>query len=212
MKRILLAFVLTGATLFGEIKAVVFDYGGVVAHADRQHLVTFLKKTFHTADDKIDDAVASARKVHNSGGSELGFWEDFASECNVTLPDDWMKQFKNCLNESVKLDDSVLKLIAELKEKNVTVALLTNSHASRAKVVEKLNLFDPIILAGEFNLKKPDPKVYEITLDKLGLSGDECLVIDNKQANIESAAKCNMATHLFTSSEELKQVLQEAID
>jgi 2-haloacid dehalogenase len=69
------------------------------------------------------------------------------------------------------------------------------------------HLFDDIVISGEVGSIKPEPKIFEIMLAKIGRPAAECLFIDDSLANIEQAQKMGIVTIHFESPEQLQQEL-----
>jgi HAD superfamily hydrolase (TIGR01509 family) len=57
-------------------------------------------------------------------------------------------------------------------------------------------------------LLKPDRAIFNLLLSKIGLSANECLLIDDSQPNIEAAKKLGFWTIRFTSAPLLRTELQ----
>jgi len=73
---------------------------------------------------------------------------------------------------------------------------------------EFLNLLDDISLSGEVKLIKPEPEIYELCLQKIGRPANQCLFIDDSEANIITARKMGFDTVHFISPEHLKDELK----
>jgi putative hydrolase of the HAD superfamily len=54
--------------------------------------------------------------------------------------------------------------------------------------------YDAVILSGEVGLRKPDPAIYLLAVDKLGLPATACVLVDDVAANLPPAAEVGMAT------------------
>jgi putative hydrolase of the HAD superfamily len=54
--------------------------------------------------------------------------------------------------------------------------------------------YDAVIVSGEIGLRKPDPAVYRLAAEKLGLSTPMCVFVDDVAANLPPAAALGMAT------------------
>jgi len=78
----------------------------------------------------------------------------------------------------------------------------------RAKAMHAFfNCFDEVILSGEVKLIKPDPAIFQLTLDRIKYNPEECLLIDDSSANIASARELGLVTIQFHSSQQLEQEL-----
>jgi HAD superfamily hydrolase (TIGR01509 family) len=71
------------------------------------------------------------------------------------------------------------------------------------------DLFDVVTLSGEEGIAKPNPLIFERTALKLGLSPDECLMIDDRPENVEGARATGMKGLEYTSNDVLYQEFQK---
>lgn len=53
-------------------------------------------------------------------------------------------------------------------------------------------LFDAVVISGEIGMRKPEPEIFRHAADTLGLAPDECVFIDDVEANIAAASACGM--------------------
>src|SRR5512147_974068 len=94
-----------------------------------------------------------------------------------------------------------VEILKQLKQAGYPLYGLSNWSAetfphARAKY-DFFDLFDGIILSGDVGLVKPDPQIYQITLDRIGRLAKECIFIDDAVPNIERAQKLGFVTILF---------------
>lgn len=66
----------------------------------------------------------------------------------------------------------------------IATALVTDAPEVPAAVA---TLFDVVVLGPTLGVRKPDPEVYRRTAERLGLTPDECVVVDDHLANIRGA-------------------------
>ena len=66
-----------------------------------------------------------------------------------------------------------------------------------------LNYFKDIVVSGVEGVIKPDPKIYEILLQRNNLKPEHCIFIDDSLDNINAAQNLGIATIKFTSAEQL---------
>ncbi len=57
-------------------------------------------------------------------------------------------------------------------------------------------LFDAWVISGEVGLRKPDPAIYELAAERLGLAPDACVFVDDLPGNLKPALALGMATVL----------------
>ena len=68
--------------------------------------------------------------------------------------------------------------------------------------------------SGFVGLRKPDPAIYALTLERLGLPAEACVFIDDLEHNIVAARECGLHAVHFRDTEqtidEVRQILQRA--
>ena len=104
-------------------------------------------------------------------------------------------QYIDKMDASEILPD-VPKVLDFLKAKNIPIAL--GSASKNAKpILEKVNLlsyFDAIVDGNNVAKAKPDPEVFLIAADKLGVSPSRCVVFEDALAGIQAANAANMVS------------------
>lgn len=119
----------------------------------------------------------------------------------------WQDSITDTINGTVEL-------VKELKQ-NWNLCLLTNFSQEKFELIrhryEFLDLFDVMIVSGEHKVVKPDPRIFNLTLQRLGRQAQECLFIDDSPANIESAQRLGFHTIHFQFAEQLKIEIKEYI-
>jgi epoxide hydrolase-like predicted phosphatase len=89
-----------------------------------------------------------------------------------------------------KLDTDVVSLIKTLHD-NYKLGLLSNADASHLRPILKkyeLNsLFDKIIISSEVGVIKPEPDIFHIILNELGIKPANTIFIDDNEHNIKAA-------------------------
>lgn len=122
---------------------------------------------------------------------------------------------ENIFNEEFYIDEELLKKISEMR-REYKMGLLSNySNELRQKIENEWALgsaFDEIIISCEVGLVKPDPEIFNLMLDRLGVRADESVFIDDRIKNIDGAKKMGFHTIFFTNKgqamEELARILQ----
>ena len=64
-----------------------------------------------------------------------------------------------------------------------------------------------MLVSGDVGLVKPDARIYQLLLDKIGRSGPECIFIDDSERNIAGAQALGFQVILFRSPEQLRSEL-----
>jgi putative hydrolase of the HAD superfamily len=69
-------------------------------------------------------------------------------------------------------------------------------------VFEQEKLFDAMVLSADVGLMKPDPAIFKMMADELGLLPNECVMIDDVVSNIDGAKLVGMPGVLYISPEQ----------
>jgi putative hydrolase of the HAD superfamily len=106
----------------------------------------------------------------------------------------------------VTLYDDSLPVVRELRARGVKTALVSNCSHNTRPLVERLGLedeFDQVILSVEVRAMKPDPAIYRITLERLGV-GDpsRAVFVDDQTSYCDGAADLGIWTYLILRPEE----------
>lgn len=107
--------------------------------------------------------------------------------------------------------DETIALVRALRPAYRT-AILSNSDASLPVRLWDLgihDLFDVVVCSGEVGLAKPEPAVYRLAADRLGLALDTCVFVDDSEPNVRAAETVGMrAVHFRVDrGDDLKALL-----
>jgi HAD superfamily hydrolase (TIGR01509 family) len=89
------------------------------------------------------------------------------------------------------------------RKRGVRTALLSNAPGASDQVKKTMfDYFDALVFSGEVGVAKPDPAVYLIAADRLGLPAVRCAFVDDSAANIRGAVEAGMVGVHHRSVEE----------
>ena len=92
-------------------------------------------------------------------------------------------------------DEAMLDGVRAAKRAGIRTALLSNSWgADRYDRAGWEELFDAWVISGEVGLRKPDPAVYSLAAERLGLAPEACVFVDDLPGNLKPARALGMAT------------------
>jgi 2-haloacid dehalogenase len=74
---------------------------------------------------------------------------------------------------------------------------------------EFLDIFKDIVVSGIEQMKKPSPDIYNLALDRWGVTPEPCIFIDDLMENIDTANSLDILGHHFVSSAKLERELLE---
>jgi epoxide hydrolase-like predicted phosphatase len=95
-------------------------------------------------------------------------------------------------------DEEMLDGVRAFRRAGTRTALLSNSWGDALAYDPALleELFDAWVISSEVGLRKPDPAVYELAAERLGLAPAACVFVDDLPGNLKPARALGMATVL----------------
>jgi epoxide hydrolase-like predicted phosphatase len=95
--------------------------------------------------------------------------------------------------EDLELDEDMIEAVRAARRGGIATALLSNSWGVEYYPRDLLaELFDHIVISGEVGLRKPDPPIFTMAAEGLGLPPGACVFIDDLPGNIEAAEAVGM--------------------
>ena len=92
------------------------------------------------------------------------------------------------------LEPAMVEAVAAAKRAGIRTGLLSNSWGTRYDRTRWDELFDATVISGEEGMRKPEPAIYELAAERLGLPAHEIVFVDDLPHNLEPARELGMAT------------------
>jgi epoxide hydrolase-like predicted phosphatase len=113
------------------------------------------------------------------------------------------------------LDPAIEALLHRLRP-HYRLALLTNAWSdARTLLTERFPLsqfVDEMVISAEVGLAKPDPAIYHLTLDRLGVGPQEALFVDNKLRNTSAAEALGIPAITFHNSTQAIAAIEHQLE
>lgn len=185
------------------IKAVIFDWGGVIAPNPGGGWLGVLADMLDTTIQDLLPHWHAAGYEDLSRGTidETEFFRLFEVSLGMPLPNDVSRIWTD--GSAFNPWPEMLTFIQNLKDEGFKVALLSNTVKPMSTVAKEKGLYDgfvPLILSDVVGSVKPELPIYQQVLDKLHLNAEECVYIDDLQKNLVPAEKLGMATVLASEN------------
>ena len=105
----------------------------------------------------------------------------------------------------------MFSMAASLQKNGYRTAVLSNTEVPAMEFFQRqqYNMFDVPVFSCAEGVKKPDGKIYELTLKKLGSGPDQSVFIDDKAEYINSAKDVGINTVLFQNIDQVKDELNQ---
>jgi len=199
-----------------KVSAVVFDLGGVLIDWDprrifQQHFATrgvleaFLAEVFWRAHHACHDTRAPFEETLAPYVADYPHFEPAFD----AMAKEWHKALMGPISETVEV-------LEDLVARDVPVYALTNWPAQTWPPAHTdghdygfLDHFRDIVVSGEVGLRKPDPEIYKLALDRFGLARGQALFVDDLAANADAATHAGLVGHQFLSADTLRLRLQD---
>ena len=127
------------------------------------------------------------------------FYQPFSEEVNnpavnAEVVQDFMENLVRGLSRT---DPDMMDAVSRLKQAGIKLAVLTNnwkSERSGRLIFDGVENFDHVVESCLVGKRKPEPDIYTLTLDKLGVSADEAVFLDDLGHNLKAAEELGIAT------------------
>ena len=187
------------------IEAVIWDFGGVLTTSPFEAFARFETERGLPAD--IIRRTNAANHLENA-------WAKFErAEVDIEAFDALFAAESLALGAEVRGKDVLPLLAGDLRPEMVEAltrikarfrtGCITNNLPANAigsasgrklYIAEVMALFDHVIESAKIGLRKPDPRIYEMMVQKLGVDPNRCVYLDDLGVNLKPAREMGMTT------------------
>jgi putative hydrolase of the HAD superfamily len=207
-----------------SITAVISDFGGVLTTPLIQSFAAFQDETgippetLGTAMQRIADRDGEHPLFRLEKGeiTEADFLERMADELEPELghrPE--MHRFSEIYFEALEPNPPMIELMRELDRGGMRMALLTNNVREWEPLWRSMlpvdEIFELVVDSAFVGCRKPEPRIYEITLERLGVRAEDCLFVDDVEQNCEAARELGMTAVHFEGDEQAIGEIRSAL-
>ena len=207
-----------------RLEAVISDFGGVLTTPLIESFMAFqdqtgiLPETLGTTMEEIAEADGEHPLFELERGrtSEAAFLERMADELEHALghrPE--MHRFSEIYFEALKPNEPMIELMREVGDSGRRMALLTNNVREWEPLWRSMlpvdEIFEVVVDSAFVGCRKPEPRIYEITLERLGVEPQACLFVDDVADNCEGARALGIGAVHFRSNEQAIAEIRAAL-
>jgi len=174
-----------------QVQSIIWDFAGVLLHTvNGKSFNTRLAERLEVPLDVLQSVTES--KVNDLWDmNEIGDDEFYAYLLDALhLPKEKEAVIRHFVVKDFYVDQTLLTYIKGLK-RSFTNVLLTNFPAHIHDFMQTdwivVGAFDHVIASCDVKLIKPDPAIYELTLERIGNDAEECVFIDDREINTKAA-------------------------
>ena len=186
------------------IKALIFDFGGVLARTESQEPRERLARQLGLSRQELYDAVFNCKESRLAQLGRMSSedrWQRIAQVLRLRSPEGLLA-FRTEFFAGDVLDTELVSYIRRMQGCYKT-ALLSNAYAEFAEILyTKFGLddcFDVTIISGLVGMMKPDPAIYRLALERLQVAPHEAVFVDDMPENVEGAVAVGMHAIRFTT-------------
>jgi len=193
---------------------VVFDLGGVLIDWDPRHLY---RKLFAGEEAAMEHFLATVCTHEWNRGQDAG--RTFAEACGLLkaehpdkteLIDAYHLRFDEMMPGPIA---GSVEILAELKATGTPLYCLTNFSAETYPPTferfEFLRWFHGVLVSGEVGVIKPDPRIFELLIERFAIDPRRAVYIDDVAANVAAARPFGIHAIHFTSPAALRTELAQ---
>jgi HAD superfamily hydrolase (TIGR01509 family) len=184
------------------IKAVIFDFFGVLAVRGSESF-----KQAHFPNDPTKKELA--KNIHDKLGLGLIGYDEFITELATLGGVDRGTVLR--YTEDYQPNTRLLNYIKNELKPQYKIGIISNAGEDWVLKIlgpENYKLFDDIILSYKYSVIKPEPEIYKISAEHLGVREGECVFIDDIQTYCKGAEAVGMRSVWFRGFAQMKTDLQ----
>jgi len=199
-----------------KIRAVFFDFGGVIQRTEYQAPRQHLAERFGMEYDDIDKIVFNSPTARQATVGEISVekhWEAVAKRLKVEKKE--IAEVEREFFAGDVVDFSILEYLRSLRPRFVT-GLISNAWSDMREYLIRKKMddaFDHLTISAEVGVAKPEAKIYLLALEQAQVKPEAAVFVDDVPANIEACEQVGMKGILFKDPQEsmkqLKKLLEE---
>jgi putative hydrolase of the HAD superfamily len=185
-----------------KFKAVIFDLGGVVFGSPFEHFDEY-ERVAGLPTGSVRSVIAHSSQHGAWAALERG--ELTMPEFSATLEAEALEaghtidatEIMTMIGRGIGARPEMLHAIARIRERGLSTAALTNNWPSEGGSppgLRSLDIFDVVVESAVEGIRKPDPRIYQLTCERLGVEPPDAVFLDDIGANLKPARAMGMTT------------------
>jgi epoxide hydrolase-like predicted phosphatase len=152
------------------------------------------------------EALALLRSLERGAVSDEEFEADFGELLGVA-PEGLIER----LFAGLGPEERMIGAVKRARESGVRTGLISNSWGTGIYERAPLRIFDATVISGDVGLHKPQPEIYILGAERIGIPPEQCVFVDDLRENIAGAEAVGMAGILHRDPAETIAALEEAL-
>ena len=202
------------------IDTIVSDFGGVLTTPLIQSFMAFQDQT-GISTETLGKAMQAAAEENGENPlfemergeiTEVAFLDLLTDSLEPLLghrPE--MHRFKEIYFEALEPNPEMIELMRELKAEGYQMAMLTNNVREWEPLWRSMlpvdEIFETVIDSGFVGCRKPESRIYGLTLERIARPAESCLFVDDVLVNVEGARKAGLhAVHFQDNAQAIPEI------
>jgi 2-haloacid dehalogenase len=192
-------------------KVIVFDLGGVLIDWDPRHMYRKIFDDEAEMERFLTEVATNEWNAQHDAGRR---WEDGVALLSAQYPhlagliSAYWERWDEMLAGPI---EGTVAILASLRDAGYELHALTNWSTQTFPIAreryEFLDWFETIVVSGEEEAIKPDPRIYQILLERIGRRPAECIFIDDAPRNVAAASELGFTAIRFENPDQLRSEL-----
>lgn len=181
---------------------ILFDMYGVILEESKGNFIPYTFKHFPKEEhERLIRQFKKEQLFTKAGNGEISS-DTFLTLLGYDNPEYHMK---NYIENYLTLDSGFISFAEKYYEQYDFILLSNDVSEWSSYITEFYQLnkyFKKKIVSGDVKCRKPDKKIYELALEKIGRTASECYFVDNSVQNLEAAVETGISPILFNRDNE----------
>ncbi len=189
-----------------SIRAVIFDFGGVIVRTeDQQGRLKWAERLGVPPEElyrTVFDSELAGRATMGQAPAEA-VWDHVAATFGLDAAS--LAQLRTDFFAGDQRDDLLVAFMEGLRPAYRTGILSNAWSDGRSIIAGRFGLgsaVDDLVISAEVGMAKPDPRIFTLALERLGVRPDEAIFVDDFQRNIDAAHAVGMYAVHFRGREQ----------
>ena len=152
------------------------------------------------------EALALLRRLERGDVSDADFEQGFGAMLGVE-PDGLIER----LFAGLEPEPAMIAAVEAARAGGIRTGLISNSWGTGIYERAPLEIFDATVISGDVGLHKPDPEIYRLGAERLGVDATACIFVDDLRENIAGAEAVGMTGILHREPAATVKQLEEAL-
>ena len=142
------------------------------------------------------EALALLRRLERGDVSDADFERDFGAMLEVE-PEGLIGR----LFAGLGPDEEMIAAVEATRRAGISTGLISNSWGTGIYERAPMQIFDATVISGDVGLHKPEPEIYRLGAERIGVPAEACVFVDDLRENVAGAEAVGMTAVLHRGAD-----------